>query len=93
MFPHKSPSVHQVKQDSSYEVPDMNSVRGLMVGLINKAGTYETPDSSCVNEFMASVNVDESDCNDVYEEPVNDGSLVRANNISKGNQITGIFHC
>ena len=85
MFTHKPPSTHP--QDSSYEMPDVKSVRGLMLGLQNKgsAGSmYEVPDSICVDEFMASVNKDANDGGDTYEEPVSINRMMRPNDCSKG---------
>ena len=62
-------------QDSSYEVPDVGSVRGLMLGLQNKNSTYETPDTVCVNDFMESVNNAVPDSTDDYEDPTEGGRL------------------
>jgi len=65
----KSLHTTPVMQDSSYEIPDVESVRGLMLGLQNKDSTYETPDTVCVNHFMESVCNAGPDSTDDYEDP------------------------
>ncbi len=56
-------------QDSCYETPDSNAVRGLMLGLNNAKGNYETPDASTVNEFISNIGGDNVDGDEAYEMP------------------------
>ena len=78
-------------QDSSYEIPDVESVRGLMLGLQNKDSTYETPDTVCVNHFMESVCNAGPDSTDDYEDPTEGGRLKAVNFFIISNKMSNIL--
>lgn len=82
--------MHPASNNSSYETPDADSVRGLMVGLQDKTGTYEQPDSGCVSDFISNITQGASDDSDDYEEPL-EGMVELPPYISKRTLIRGNF--